>query len=133
MDTLSKDRRCEIMRRIRAKDTAPEISVRDILRELGVPFGCHPSNRPGTPDILLSECRTVIFVHGCFWHGHTCLRGKRPATRKRFWNGKIDGNIRRDRRVKRALWARGWHVLTIWECHLKRPDTVRRKVGRLNA
>jgi DNA mismatch endonuclease, patch repair protein len=131
MDTVTKERRSEIMRLIGPKDTAPELSVCRILKEMGMVFACHVSTLPGKPDIVIPQYRTVVFVHGCFWHGHSCPRGKRPATRKIFWNDKLDKNTRRDRRVKRALWADGWHVITVWECQIKHADTIRRKLNQI--
>lgn len=107
------------MAQVKNKNTAPEIAVRKTLHRLGYRFRLHRRNLPGHPDIVLPRYRTVIFVHGCFWHGHDCPRGKRPSTRPEFWNEKLDRNIERDKDTIRRLEETGWRVLVVWECQIK--------------
>ena len=117
MDTVSKEKRSEIMSKIRGKDTKIEIRARSYLFRHGLRFRKNVRSLPGTPDIVLPKHHAVVFVHGCFWHGHkTCLR--LPKTRKRYWREKIQGNIERDVRNQRRLRNMGWRVFTVWECKL---------------
>lgn len=118
-DKLTSESRSRLMSRIGGKNTAPELTVRKALHAAGYRFRLHRRDLPGTPDIVLPRYRSAIFVHGCFWHGHDCPRGRLPATRTEFWETKIRGNQARDARNKEALEARGWQVLTIWTCELK--------------
>lgn len=122
------------MAAIRGKDTKPEIIVRTALHALGYRFRLHRRDLPGTPDIVLPKYRTVIFVHGCFWHSHNCRYGKvTPATRSEFWSDKRAGTVERDQRRIQALEMEGWRVLTIWECETREPDAFRRLLReRLN-
>ena len=107
------------MAAVRGKDTAPEKTVRKALHALGYRFRVHRAQLPGKPDIVLPRFRTVIFVHGCFWHGHDCSRGKRkPATRVGYWKRKVGGNQRRDRQHFEHLRELGWNVIVVWECEL---------------
>jgi DNA mismatch endonuclease (patch repair protein) len=108
------------MSRIGSKNTKPELLVRKVLHGLGYRFRLHRNDLPGKPDIVLSKYKTVVFVHGCFWHGHSCKKGqKRPATNKDFWDGKLNRNIERDKENISQLENLGWNVLTIWECQVK--------------
>jgi DNA mismatch endonuclease (patch repair protein) len=126
-DIFSKDERSAIMARIRGAHTRPEKTVRTFLRKSGFRLRLNAALFPGKPDILIPECRTAVFVNGCFWHGHRgCKRGELPATRTDFWRRKIAGNVRRDRRNKAALKKLGWQVVTIWQCQL----TSRKIAGR---
>ncbi|MGP2492643.1 very short patch repair endonuclease [Mesorhizobium sp. PUT5] len=118
-DKLTSESRSRLMSRIGGKNTAPELTVRKALHAAGYRFRLHRRDLPGTPDIVLPRYRSAIFVHGCFWHGHDCPRGRLPVTRTEFWETKIRGNQARDARNKKALEARGWQVLTIWTCELK--------------
>lgn len=109
------------MSNIRGKDTAPEITVRKFLFSRGFRYRNNVRSLPGTPDIVLSKYGTVVFVHGCFWHGHkNCKAAKLPDTRKDFWKKKINGNIKRDQVNKKTLKEAGWNVIVIWQCQLKR-------------
>ncbi len=97
----------------------PELVVRSLLHRLGYRFRLHRRDLPGRPDICLPKHRIVIFVHGCFWHGHSCHHGrKRPATNVKYWNRKLDGNISRDAAALRSLRRLGWKPLVLWECHI---------------
>ncbi len=104
---------------IRGKDTRPEIIVRQALHRAGFRFRLHRKDLPGKPDIVLPKYHTVIFVHGCFWHGHGCRYFKVPKTRTDFWLDKIMANARRDRLQEDALRAAGWRVFTVWECDIR--------------
>jgi DNA mismatch endonuclease, patch repair protein len=107
-----------MMSGIRGKNTSPEVAVRKALFARGFRFRLHDKRLPGAPDIVLPKFRSVIFVHGCFWHGHGCRAFKWPKTREEFWRAKIEGNIQRDLRVCRELRRRGWRVKIVWECSI---------------
>ena len=108
------------MARFKGKDTKPELLVRRALHAMGYRFRLHRRDLPGSPDIVLPRHLTIIFVHGCFWHQHEgCAVGKLPRTRQNFWSEKFTKNRERDAKVKAALEASGWRVLTIWECQAK--------------
>lgn len=108
------------MSRIRAKDTKPEMLVRKFLFSKGFRFRLHRKDLPRKPDIVLPKCRTVIFVHGCFWHGHeNCRYYVVPKTRTKWWLKKIEGNRRRDQENHKQLLKESWKVLMVFECDLK--------------
>lgn len=115
-DRLSPEQRSALMSRIRSKDTAPEWAVRQLLHGLGYRYVLHDARLPGKPDLVFPARGKVIFVHGCFWHGHDCGRGFRPARNAGFWAAKIEANEARDKQQLRALRQLGWQVLTVWEC-----------------
>jgi DNA mismatch endonuclease (patch repair protein) len=108
-----------MMSGIRAKNTQPELLVRRGLHAQGFRFRTHVSTLPGKPDLVLRRFRTAVFVHGCFWHGHSCALFKMPKSRTDFWRAKILGNQSRDTRAVAALREQGWRVLVVWECALK--------------
>ena len=117
VDKVSKDVRSRMMAAVKARDTNPEKLVRSMLFHEGFRFRLHRRDLPGNPDIVLPRYRTIVFVQGCFWHGHDCRKGRRrPQTRPEFWNAKLDGNIARDRTNQAALFSMGWKVFTIWTC-----------------
>lgn len=119
------------MAAIRGEDTRPEMLVRRLLHSMGYRFRLHRRDLPGTPDIVLPGRRKVIFVHGCFWHGHRgCQFATRPATRPQFWAEKIDRNQRRDRIAVVRLRRLGWSVATIWECSLRHPERLTARLHR---
>jgi DNA mismatch endonuclease (patch repair protein) len=118
-DCFTPARRSEIMGLIRSEDTQPEIIVRRLLHRLGFRFRLHRKDLPGKPDIVMARHRTVINVHGCFWHGHTCKEGRRPKSNLSYWNRKLDRNQQRDLRVQEELEALGWRTLVVWECETK--------------
>ncbi len=109
------------MSRIRGKNTRPELIFRSLLHRAGFRFRIHLANLPGCPDIVLAKYRTVVFVHGCFWHRHEgCSLATIPKTREKFWMEKFNKNIARDKDVKLALESENWNVFVVWECELKR-------------
>lgn len=119
-DVHDKATRSYNMSRIRSKDTKPEMLVRKYLFAHGFRYRLHDKKLPGKPDIVLPKYKTVIFVHGCFWHGHEgCKYYSIPKTRSEWWKEKINKNIANDEKVIRALRDRGWRVIVIWDCELK--------------
>ncbi|ATZ11878.1 very short patch repair endonuclease [Erwinia amylovora] len=111
--------RSKNMRAIRTRDTAIEQRLAALLSELGLHYRVQDKALAGRPDFILPAWRAIIFVHGCFWHGHHCHLFKLPATRTAFWQGKIDSNVARDQRHIAELTASGWRVLLVWECALR--------------
>lgn len=118
------------MSRIHGANTKPERAVRSLLHRMGYRFRLHQKDLPGTPDIVMRSRDTVVFVHGCFWHGHACKRTKMPKSRVDYWTEKIEANRRRDARKRRKLKSLGWNVVVVWECELKRPDRLAGKLKR---
>ncbi len=118
VDVLTASQRRHNMRRIKGKDTTPEMLVRRALHARGFRFRLHRRDLLGRPDIVLPRYRAAIFVHGCFWHAHSCPRFKLPETRTAFWHEKFHRNVMRDQAAKTALIRSQWRVLTIWECAL---------------
>ena len=122
MDKLTKEQRHKCMSSIRGKDTKPELIVRKYLFSRGYRYRLNHPRLPGHPDLVFRKYRTVIFVNGCFWHGHeNCKYFVLPKTNIDFWKKKIDRNKGRDREVQQELAKMGWHCITVWECQLK-PD-----------
>ena len=115
-DIVDPATRSRLMSGIRGKDTRPEMLVRKALHARGFRFRLHVKDLPGRPDIVLPKFRAVIFVHGCFWHGHDCRYFKVPQTRTGFWLDKIGKNQERDRQQLEKLGQQGWRVLVVWEC-----------------
>ena len=119
-DVFDPPARSEVMRRVKGRDTGPELKVRRLLTRLGARYRLHRADLPGRPDIVLPGRRLAIFVHGCFWHGHDCPRGARvPEARRDYWTAKVAGNRARDARNLAALAGAGWRVETVWECELR--------------
>jgi len=138
-DSLTPTRRSWNMSRIRGKNTLPERAVASSLRRLRLRFVSHAAELPGTPDFLLRGCKTVIFVHGCYWHRHA-LRDRRcqltctPKSGRRgraFWLRKFHQNVVRDQRTERRLRRLGWRVINVWQCQLRDPDAVAARLERL--
>lgn len=120
-DRFTPEQRSWNMSRIRSFDTKPEMLVRSLLHRIGFRFRIHCNNLPGRPDIVLPKYRTVIFIHGCFWHQHAgCIEASRPTSNSRYWNLKLEANIRRDRRHRRLLRQKGWRVMRFWECKVEK-------------
>ena len=117
------------MSRIKGSNTKPEIIVRSYLHKKGFRYTLHNSKLPGKPDICLPKYKTVIFVHGCFWHRHKgCKFAYTPKSRIDFWNRKLKGNVLRDERNKSELIKKGWQVSIIWECEVKQKETFTEKI-----
>ncbi|WP_286817071.1 very short patch repair endonuclease [Desulfobacter sp. UBA2225] len=117
------------MSRVSGKNTKPELIVRSLLHNMGYRFRLHRNELPGKPDIILPKYKKIIFVHGCFWHGHIdCPRAKRPTTNKKFWNEKLNKNIERDKVTLNNLKHLGWDVLTVWTCEVKSIEKLRNKL-----
>lgn len=129
-DVLTPDQRQRNMAAIRSASTKPELKLRHIMWSLGFRYRINDKKLPGKPDIVLPKYRTVIFVHGCFWHGHKdCKNASIPKTNTDFWTAKITRNQERDQEVWRQLEAKGWSVIVVWECQLKKAvleETIRR-------
>ena len=129
-DVFSPEQRSAVMRRVKGRDTGPEMAVRRILRAAGVGYRLGGAGLPGRPDLVMQGRRTAVFVHGCFWHGHDCPRGARaPKANAAYWRAKIDRNHARDVAARAALETAGWRVVTVWECELKTPDFPARLVS----
>lgn len=129
VDVLTSDQRSWVMGRIRGSNTKPELWVRRGLFALGFRYRLHQRQLPGTPDLVLPRYRAVMFVNGCFWHGHNCHLYRLPSTRTSFWQSKAEKNRIRDKENNNQLLELGWRILTIWECALRgrtreSPDTV---------
>lgn len=131
-DKISKEQRSWNMSRIRSKDTLPEKRVRSFLHREGFRFRLHVKKLPGSPDIVLAKYKTVIFVHGCYWHRHSgCKFAYNPKTRVEFWKEKFRQNIERDQRNEARLLESGWSVLTVWECETTDKTRLSIAVGNL--
>ena len=117
-DVVSSAQRSYVMSRVRSRDTAPEMQVRRIVWGAGFRYRLHVRKLPGVPDLTFPRYRLAVFVHGCFWHQHSCRRSKRPSSNKGYWNSKLDANMARDARNISELEAIHWTAATLWECSL---------------
>src|ERR1044071_7690724 len=125
MDKLSKQRRSEIMSRIRDKNTVPELKVRSLIHRLGYRFRLHSKSLPGKPDLVFPGRKKIIFVHGCFWHSHAdCPKGKPPKSKLDYWMDKLATNRKRDEQHLQELRAQGWQALVIWQCQIKNTEVL---------
>ena len=125
-------KRSAVMRRVKGRDTAPELAVRRLLWSLGARYRLHRADLAGKPDIVLPSRRLAVFVHGCFWHGHDCRRGARaPKANRDYWLAKIAGNRARDASVRDRLAHAGWRVEVVWECELRDLPRLRTRLERL--
>ena len=121
--------RSKNMSAIKSKNTKPEVEVRKLLHSMGFRFRLHKKDLPGSPDIVLPKYKTVIFVHGCFWHRHqNCKYASNPKTRVDFWNKKFKDNIERDIKVRKELENLEWNYLIIWECQIKNKTYLKEKL-----
>lgn len=118
-DTVSTAVRSRMMAAVKSKNTKPELAIRSALHRRGFRFRLHRKDLPGRPDLVFAGRRAVIFVHGCFWHGHDCHLFRWPKSREEFWRDKIGTNIARDKRQYWALTEASWRIGTVWECALK--------------
>jgi DNA mismatch endonuclease, patch repair protein len=128
---LVTDVRRRTMQAVRSKDTGPELLVRTLLHSQGYRYRLHRTDLPGKPDLSFPARRKLIFVHGCFWHGHSCPRGARvPKANRSYWVTKIATNRARDRKTRRALLVLGWRSHVVWECELRSEETLLRRLRR---
>ena len=119
-DVFSPEKRSQVMRCVRGRDTSPERKVRRLLTRMGLRYRLHRRDLPGSPDVVFARKRVALFVHGCFWHGHDCARGARvPKANADYWVRKIARNRARDSDVQRRLAEAGWRIVVVWECELK--------------
>ena len=131
-DVFTPEKRSAVMRRVKGKDTSPELAVRRILRAAGIGYRLGGCGLPGRPDVVMKGRKVALFVHGCFWHGHDCPRGSRqPKANADYWIAKIGRNRARDAASTAALEATGWRVVTVWECEMRRPDFATTLVAAL--
>ena len=130
VDHVDRAKRSFIMAAVHSENTSPEMAVRKIVYGLGYRYRLHVRTLPGCPDIVFPGARKVIFVHGCFWHRHgRCRYATLPKTRPEFWASKFAANKTRDHRVKMSLKRLNWGVLTVWQCELKRPETLTERLN----
>jgi DNA mismatch endonuclease (patch repair protein) len=131
-DVFDPAARSAVMRRVKGRDTGPELRVRQALTALGARYRLHRKDLPGSPDIVLPGRRLALFVHGCFWHGHDCARGARvPKANRDYWTAKVARNRARDAGVQAALGEAGWRVETLWECELNDAASLRARLEAL--
>jgi DNA mismatch endonuclease (patch repair protein) len=131
-DHLTKAKRSWNMSHIRSKNTKPEIIVRSLLHRMGYRFRIHQKNLPGKPDIVLAKYKTIIFIHGCFWHRHKgCKRCTTPSTNQKYWLPKLGRNIVKDKLNKKLLKKNGWLPIIVWECEIKKLDRLAGKINKL--
>lgn len=126
MDRLTKAQRSENMRRIRSKDSVPELFVRQLVHRLGYRYRLHNHQLPGRPDLVFAGRKKIIFVHGCFWHAHDCKIAHAPGSRQKYWTPKLLRNAQRDKDHQKRLRALGWRVQVLWECELSNPSLAQR-------
>ncbi|MFN3521536.1 MAG: very short patch repair endonuclease [Phenylobacterium sp.] len=131
-DVFTAEQRSAVMRRVKGRNTSPELVVRRLLWKLGARYRLNRSDLPGSPDIVLPGRKLAIFVHGCFWHGHDCPRGARvPKANRDYWIAKVARNRARDERAEQALAASGWRVETVWECQMKDRQALESRLAAL--
>ena len=123
MDVFSPSKRSEIMRRVRSEGTEPEVVVRNLVSGMGFRYRLHSKTLLGHPDLVFSRLHKVIFVHGCFWHGHSCKGGELPASNQTYWKNKRIKDVTRDRRIRRELRRLGWKSLLVWGCQIRAERT----------
>ena len=130
-DRITKTQRSQIMAAVKSKNTTPELAVRKAVRAIGIGYSIHSAKLPGCPNIVMPKRRQAIMVHGCWWHGHTCMHGARvPKSNTAYWTAKINGNKTRDRRMLRALRRLGWKVLVVWECQIREVEKLKVRLRR---
>jgi len=123
--------RSRIMRAVKSRDTAPEMTVRRLVYSMGYRYRLHRKDLPGKPDLTFQSRHKVIFIHGCFWHGHDCKRGARvPKNNREYWETKITRNMERDSRHDEVLRREGWRILIVWECQIKEQAALVERIRR---
>ena len=131
-DVFTPEKRSAVMRRVKGRDTGPEMTVRRLLTRLGARYRLHRKDLPGNPDIVMPGRRLAIFIHGCFWHGHDCPRGARaPKQNADYWRATIGRNRARDTASEAALRQAGWRVETLWECEMKDEGALEQRLKAL--
>lgn len=130
-DIYSRSKRSEIMSKISGKETKPEIFVRKFLFSRGFRYRKNVKELPGKPDIVLPKYKTVIFINGCFWHGHDCKRGKLPKSNYDFWASKIERNIQHDLSSITELKKQGWQVIVVWQCEIRNEELKQNRMTSL--
>lgn len=120
--------RSKIMSSVGTRDTGPELVLRKRLHRLGFRYTTHAPGLPGKPDLVFPRLKKVVFVHGCFWHGHACRWGRLPKSRRGYWAPKIENNHTRDLRVVRKIRRLGWGAMIVWQCQLREPEAAVRRV-----
>lgn len=131
IDTFTPERRSEIMRNIRAANTQPEVRLRKALHALGFRYKLHVRDLPGTPDVVLPKYKAVIQIRGCFWHSHSCQRGRIPKSKSEYWKNKLERNRLRDASSDEKLRQLGWSVIVVWECEIRSKEGLEQKVSDL--
>lgn len=129
-DRVSKKTRSKIMASVGTRDTGPERLIRAKLHRLGFRYIANDKRLPGKPDIVFPRLRKIIFVHGCFWHGHSCRWGRPSKSRTEYWCAKIVANQARDARVLKVLRSAGWRILVVWQCQLRNPEQAIKRAVR---
>lgn len=119
MDSLSKERRSALMKKVKQASTAPEVNLRKAMHRRGLRYVISDKKLPGSPDLSFPKYSAAVFVHGCFWHGHDCRQGRPPSTNTSYWVPKLNANKERDARKEQAIRDLGWQVFTVWECELR--------------
>jgi DNA mismatch endonuclease, patch repair protein len=129
VDHVVPEKRSRIMAAVRSENTQPEMAVRRLVHKMGYRYRLHARGLPGRPDLVFPQRRKIVFVHGCFWHRHrNCRFATSPKTRVVFWSEKFERNMARDRRDRRALKKAGWAVMVVWQCELKNPEELARRI-----
>lgn len=129
MDKLTNIERSLLMSRVGSKDSRAELLVRSMIHSMGYRYRLHCKALAGTPDLVFASLRKIVFVHGCFWHGHSCRAGRnRPASNRNYWIAKLDRNMKRDKTVTRRLRREGWSVVSVWECQTREPNRLQNRL-----
>ncbi|MCX6346170.1 MAG: very short patch repair endonuclease [Armatimonadetes bacterium] len=130
MDIFDKETRSRIMSTVKRADTKPEMVVRSIIYRLGLRYRLHRHDLPGCPDIVLPKYKAIIFVNGCFWHGHEgCSKAKKPQTNSAFWDAKLSSNVARDINIINELQHMGWRVIIVWECETRNQERLQLRLA----
>ena len=130
-DVFDKEKRSQIMASVKSKNSKAELAVRSMLHKMGFRFRIHVKNLPGVPDIVLPKHKTIIFVHGCFWHRHDCKKATMPSSNKEYWQNKFSRNIDRFKDVKLELISQGWRVFVVWECESENKSFLKLKLNEI--
>jgi DNA mismatch endonuclease Vsr len=121
-DIFNKEKRSEVMRAVKHKDTLPELIVQSLIRDMGIEYERESRIYNTKPDIIIQDLKKALFINGCFWHGHKCRKGKLPVSNKEYWENKINKTKSRDKKNYKELKSNGWDYLVIWECEIKKKN-----------